>query len=226
MSESKDKPLIVILLGPPGVGKGTHAVPLGQELSIPHISTGDLFRKHIRDKTPLGIRAKGYIDKGSLVPDEFVLKMLFDRVTSEDCQNGYILDGFPRTMPQAKELDERLSCHYRILALNFSLSDALIIERITGRIVCKNCSRSYHKIFDPPRKKLFCDTCESPLLQRDDDKEEIIRKRLEIYRVQTEPLIDYYAKREEVLHNIDAQNGKIQVFQDILDVMFHKTAKH
>src|SRR5690606_28777448 len=134
------KPLVVILLGPPGAGKGTHAGPLSKNLGVPHISTGDLFRENIRSKTPLGNEAKGYIDQGHLVPDELVLDMLFSRGERSDCKEGYILDGFPRTLAQAKALDQRLENKAHILVLNFQLSDEVIIERITGRLVCKTCA--------------------------------------------------------------------------------------
>lgn len=216
---SETKPLVVILMGPPGAGKGTHAGPLSQHLSLPHISTGDLFREHIRAQTPLGVKAKNFMDKGNLVPDELVLDMLFDRVNKADCKNGYILDGFPRTLPQAKALDQRLKNRSRVVALNFNLADETIIERVTGRIACKECGRPYHKKFDPPKKESICDSCHGMLIQRDDDKEEIIRKRLEVYRAQTEPLIAYYAKQKEVLREIDSQNRKEQVFHDVLEAV-------
>lgn len=216
---SESKPLVVILLGPPGAGKGTHAGPLSHHLGVPHISTGDLFRENIRNQTPLGTRAKTFMDKGNLVPDKLVLDMLFDRVGKEDCKNGYILDGFPRTMTQAKALDQRLKSRHRVIALNFTLADPAIIERVTGRIACKDCGRPYHKKYDPPKQHAQCDECTGPLIQRDDDKEEVILKRLEVYRVQTQPLIDYYAKQKEVLREIDSQNEKGQVFHDVLDAL-------
>jgi len=212
-------PLVVILMGPPGAGKGTHAGPLSEQLGLPHISTGDLFREHIRSQSTLGIQAKSFMDKGNLVPDVLVLDMLFDRVSKVDCKNGYILDGFPRTMPQAKELDQRLGSRNRIIALNFNLPDSTIIERVIGRIACKNCGRPFHKKFDPPKIEKVCDNCSGPLHQRDDDKEEIIRKRLEVYRVQTEPLINYYAKQKSVLKEINSQNAKAQVFHDVMEAL-------
>lgn len=215
MTESS---LVIILMGPPGSGKGTHAGPLSQQLNLPHISTGDLFREHIRLKTALGIEAKRFIDKGQLVSDDLVLDMLFERVGKPDCQNGYILDGFPRTMAQAKALDTRLGDRHRVIALNLNLPDRVIIERITGRIACKDCGRPFHKKFDPPKQPMICDGCSGPLYQRDDDREEIIRKRLDVYRVQTEPLIAYYAKKE-VLREINSENAKAQVFQDVLDAL-------
>ncbi len=218
MSRAENKPMVVILMGPPGAGKGTHAGPLSEHLALPHISTGDLFRENIRNQTPLGKKAKGFMDQGHLVPDELVLDMLFDRVAKDDCKNGYILDGFPRTLAQAKSLDQRLKSH-RVIALNFNLADPIIIERITGRIACKQCGRPYHKTYDPPKQELLCDSCAGPLYQRDDDKEEIIRKRLEVYRVQTQPLIEHYAKQKDVLREIDSENPKTQVYQDVLEAL-------
>lgn len=219
LSTLVEKPLIVILMGPPGAGKGTHAGPLSQHLAIPHISTGDLFREHIRGQSPLGIKAKSYIDAGNLVPDELVLDMLFDRVAKDDCKNGYILDGFPRTLPQAAALDKRLGSRHRVIALNFNLADQVIIERITGRIACKSCGRPCHLKYDPPKVSMSCDSCGGQLYQRDDDKEAIIRKRLEVYREQTEPLIAYYSAQKDVLKNIDSENSKNQVFSDVLDAL-------
>lgn len=216
---SENKPLVVILMGPPGAGKGTHAGPLSQHLGVPHISTGDLFRENIRNQTPLGLRAKTFMDKGNLVPDELVLDMLFDRVGKDDCKNGYILDGFPRTIAQAKALDQRLKKQNRVIALNFTLADPVIVERVTGRIACKDCGRPYHKKYDPPKQAMVCNECNGKLIQREDDKEEIIRKRLEVYRTQTQPLIDFYAKQKEVLREINSQNGKEQVFHDVLEAM-------
>jgi adenylate kinase len=219
MDHSEDMPLVVILMGPPGAGKGTHAGPLSQYLGLPHISTGDLFRENIRKQTPLGVKAKSFMDKGHLVPDQLVLDMLFERVGKDDCKNGYILDGFPRTMPQAKALDQSLAKQHRIVALNFKLADPIIIERVTGRIACRDCGRPFHKKYDPPKQELTCDGCSGILIQRDDDKEEIVRKRLDVYRVQTKPLVAYYARQKEVLREIDSQNEKAQVFQDVLDAL-------
>ncbi len=219
MNRSEPKPLVVILMGPPGAGKGTHAGPLSEQLGLPHISTGDLFREHIRNKTPLGQQAKNYMDKGNLVPDSLVLDMLFSRVSREDCRSGYLLDGFPRTIAQAKSLDDRLKNVHEVVALNFKIADESVIERVAGRIACKDCGRPFHKTFDPPKDPAICDHCGGPLYQRDDDKEEIIRKRLEVYRSQTQPLIEYYAKKKNVLREIDSENSKEKVFQDILEVL-------
>ena len=159
------------------------------------------------------------MDQGQLVPDELVLDMLFDRVSKEDCRSGYILDGFPRTIAQAKALDQRLNGRSQVIALNFNVEDASIIERVTGRIACKQCGRPFHKTFDPPKKEGACDGCNGALYQRDDDKEEIIRKRLEVYRAQTQPLIDYYAKQKDVLRDIDSTKSKEQVFQEVLEAL-------
>lgn len=209
-------PLVIILMGPPGAGKGTHAGPLSRHLGLPHISTGDLFRENIRNQTPLGKKAKGFIDLGQLVPDSLVLDMLFDRVDLPDCKNGYILDGFPRTIPQAIEFDRRLK-NTKVIALNFNLDDAIIIERITGRIACKQCGRPYHRKYDPPKKAMTCE-CGGPLFQRDDDREEIIKKRLEVYRLQTAPLIAHYTN-QKIVTEIDSQKEKHLVLQDVIDAL-------
>lgn len=213
------KALVVILMGPPGAGKGTHAGPLSKHLGVPHISTGDLFRENIRLQTTLGKTAQTYINQGNLVPDELVLDMLFERVSLPDCKTGYILDGFPRTIAQAIALDIRLEGKAQVLALNFNLSDEQIIERITGRLACTGCGRPYHKTFDAPKQAMTCDQCGSALIQREDDKEEVIRKRLEVYRTQTAPLIDYYAQQPDVLKEIDSERDKAAVFNSVLDAL-------
>lgn len=213
------KPVVIILLGPPGAGKGTHAAPLSEALGLPHISTGDLFRSHIQQKTQLGLLAKAYMDQGNLVPDDLVLDMLFDRIKEADCHQGVILDGFPRTLTQAKALDARLKEKSRVLALNFYVPDATLIERIAGRMVCRDCKRPYHKLFDPPKDSGLCGGCGGELYVREDDREEIVRKRLEVYRTETLPLIEYYQAQKGVLMEIDGQNGKEQVFHDVLEAL-------
>jgi adenylate kinase len=214
--KKEEKPLVIILLGPPGAGKGTHAVPLAQTLEIPHISTGDLFREHIRNQTPLGNEAKGFIDQGKLVPDDLVLDMLFSRVSRKDCAQGFILDGFPRTLPQGRELHARLSRTHQLMVLNFTIADSFLIERITGRIVCKECGAPYHKKNSPPKTANICDRCQGNLYQREDDKEEVLRKRLEVYQIQTKPLIEFYQSQKNILQEIRADQSPSLVFEEIL----------
>ena len=208
--------LIIIFMGPPGAGKGTHAGPLADHLGIPHISTGDLFRHHIRTGTPLGKIANMYIAEGKLVPDELTLDMLFDRLSQGDCQKGCILDGFPRTVPQAEAFERRLSSCSKISVLHFCIDDAPLIQRIVGRLACKQCGTPYHCQFNPPKKLSSCDRCCGSLYQRDDDTEEVVRKRLEVYRLQTKPVIDYYAEKEGVLREICGAGQPDLVFQNVL----------
>ncbi len=226
MSRSADKPVVVILLGPPGAGKGTHATPLSEVLSLPHISTGDLFRTQIQSNSLLGQKAKAFMDQGNLVPDDLVLDMLFERLTAKDCAHGCILDGFPRTLAQAKALDARLENKSQILALNFYVPDSVLIERITGRLVCRDCKKPYHKFFDPPRDAGVCGHCSGALYTRDDDQEIIVQKRLEVYRDETMPLIDYYTAKKDVLKEINGENSKDLVFREMLDALpsfvYHK----
>lgn len=209
---SLELPLVLIFLGPPGAGKGTHALPLSKQLQIPHISTGALFREHIGAETPLGLQAKEYIHRGHLVPDELVLAMFFERVAEPDCAQGYILDGFPRTLSQAKKLRDHLA-DCRSIALYIDVPDEVLIERITGRLVCKGCTHCYHKIYDPPEREGTCDSCGNVLYTRKDDQEEVFHKRLEVYRTETSPLIHFY---KDVLVTINGKRPKEQVFQEIL----------
>lgn len=213
---SERKAPIIVLLGPPGAGKGTHASSLSQILKIPHISTGDLFRKHIRNQTHLGVWAKGYIDQGQLVPDELVLKMLFLRIESGDCKEGFILDGFPRTLPQGEALHSKFHQTNEIIALHFMIPDWHLIERITGRIVCKECSAPYHRKNNPPKMSHVCDHCFGTLYQREDDREEVLQRRLEVYWKQTEPLIAFYSKQENTLRVIRAELSREEVFEAAL----------
>ncbi len=218
-SSTSEKPLVVILIGPPGAGKGTHAGPLSEQFHLPHISTGDLFRENIRNQTPLGQKAKEFIDGGKLVPDELVLDMLFARISEPDCKSGYILDGFPRTLSQAKALDVKLGSSNQIVALNFEVPDSAIVERITGRYMCKQCGRPYHKTFDPPPESNHCETCDGDLYQREDDKAEVVIKRLEVYHQQTKPVLSYFSQQKGVLHEIDALGPKEQVYQQVLNFL-------
>jgi adenylate kinase len=211
-------PLVLIMLGPPGAGKGTQAKRVEEELRLPHISTGDLLRNHVRRATELGRQAKEYMEKGQLVPDVLILDMLFERVSQKDCSTGYILDGFPRTIPQAKALQDRLKGHPEPIVVNLDLSDAKVIERLTQRVVCENCGTPYQLIYSPPRVKEKCDKCEGKLVQRPDDTQAVIIKRLKVYHEQTAPLIAFYSN-QKLLHTIDCSAEKDRVFLQILSVI-------
>lgn len=206
---------VIILLGPPGSGKGTQAGGLTKELGIPHISTGDLFRENISKGTELGKKAKAYIDAGKLTPDELVIDMLFDRVAKPDCAKGYLLDGFPRTIPQAEALDAKLDKNSKLVVLNLNVSDELIFKRIEGRLSCKNCGHIHNKYFSAPAKEGICDKCGSPLVQRSDDKAEVVKERLRVYHEQTEPLVSYYSKKG-VLANVNGESAPEVVAKELL----------
>lgn len=184
----------IILLGPPGAGKGTQASMLVKEFGVPHISTGDIFRAAIKEGTELGLKAKSFMDQGQLVPDEVVIGIVRERLTQKDCQDGFILDGFPRTVPQADALQDALKNLGMVLnaVVNLEVSEEELVTRLSGRRVCKNCGATYHIKFSPAKNPGICDVCGGELYQRDDDKEETIRKRLEVYSNQTSPLIEYY----------------------------------
>jgi len=187
----------LVLLGAPGAGKGTQAVVISKKYNVPHISTGDIFRYNIKNNTELGKKAKEYIDNGLLVPDEVTINIVKDRLGNEDCKSGFILDGFPRTIQQAEKLDEILDSTGTKLdcVLNIHVPDTEIISRMSGRRVCSKCGMSYHIKSNPPKDKDICNECGSPVIQRDDDKEETVLKRLETYHKQTEPLIEYYKQK-------------------------------
>jgi len=216
---------IIILLGPPGAGKGTHASVLSKDLQIPHISTGDLFRDHLKNKTPLGLEAKKYIDNGELVPDELVLEILKERISNSDCKNGYILDGFPRTYSQAKSLDLIIDKNSQLKVAYLNAPDTILVDRITGRLSCSSCGAVYHKTFSPPKKELHCDNCDSQLSQRKDDTEDVIQKRLKVYHLQTKPLIEYY-KAKGNLSKIDVKDNKSKerIFEEIKSVVKQKSS--
>jgi adenylate kinase len=210
------EPLVVILLGPPGSGKGTQAVKLSQKLGIPHLSTGDLFRENIGKGTDLGKKAKTFMDAGKLVPDEIVLDMLFERVKQSDCMKGYLLDGFPRTIPQAEALDLKLAARAKIIALNLDVGDELIVKRIEGRLSCKNCGNIQNKYFSKPHQEGKCDKCGGELVQRSDDKEEVVKERLRVYHHQTEPLVGFYSNKA-ILTNINGERPPEVVAEDLFN---------
>ena len=191
----------LILLGAPGAGKGTQASMLSQKLNIPHISTGDIFRNNIKGGTELGKKAKEYIDKGLLVPDTLTIDIVKDRLQQQDCGKGFILDGFPRTIPQAEYLDDVLVTLGVALdgVLNIFVPDAEIIKRMSGRRFCPGCSATYHVIYKPTKEEDICDVCKTTVIQREDDKAETVISRLDTYHKQTEPLIEYYSKKGKVL---------------------------
>lgn len=206
----------VILLGPPGAGKGTQAVRISEEFKIPHISTGDIFRQNIKGNTELGKLAKGYIDKGLLVPDEVTNKIVQDRLVKEDCKNGFLLDGYPRNVSQAEELDGFLQDQGSVLnyVINIFVEREILIDRITGRRVCPNCGSTYHVKNTPPKVENICDKCGAELIQRTDDNIESVLKRLEVYDSETKPLIEYYEKRN-ILVDIDGSKPVNEVFDKI-----------
>ena len=210
----------IIMLGAPGAGKGTQAQMICDKYNIPHISTGDLFRSNIKNGTELGKKAKEYMDKGQLVPDELTVELLLDRVAKEDCKDGYVLDGFPRTIPQADVLDKELTkLSDKIdFAINVEVPDENIVRRMSGRRACLKCGATYHIEHIPPKQEGICDRCGSELVQRDDDKPETVQNRLSVYHEQTQPLIDYY-QNAGVLKQVDGTKDMNDVFTDIVDIL-------
>ena len=210
----------IIMLGAPGAGKGTQAKKIAAKYGIPHISTGDIFRANIKGGTELGMKAKSYMDQGQLVPDDVTIGMLLDRIAEADCENGYVLDGFPRTIPQAESLTEALNKLGQKMdfAIDVDVPDESIINRMSGRRACLGCGATYHITFNPPVKEGICDTCGQELVLRDDDKPETVKKRLDVYHQQTQPLIDYY-KNEGILAEVDGTKDMEEVFQDIVKIL-------
>lgn len=210
----------VVMLGAPGAGKGTQAKMIASKYSVPHISTGDIFRANIKEGTELGKKAKSYMDQGLLVPDELVVDLVVDRLQQEDCSNGYVLDGFPRTIPQAEALDAALSKLGTKLdfALDIDVADDFIVKRMGGRRACVTCGATYHIVNIPPKKEGICDTCGSELVLREDDKPETVEKRLSVYHEQTQPLIDYY-KHSGILVTLDGTQDMNDVFNSICSVL-------
>ncbi len=210
----------IIMLGAPGAGKGTQAKMIAQKYTVPHISTGDIFRANIAKGTDLGKEAKTYMDQGKLVPDELTVKILLDRVAQDDCQNGYVLDGFPRTIPQANVLDEALAKLGESIdfAINVDVPDENIVNRMGGRRACVACGATYHIEHVPPKAEGICDTCGKELILRDDDKPETVKNRLKVYHDQTQPLIDFYEEKG-VLRSVDGTVDMNVVFQNIVDIL-------
>lgn len=210
----------LILLGPPGAGKGTQASGIVKKYNIPHISTGDIFRKNIKEGTELGKKAKDYMDKGLLVPDDLVVAIVKDRLTEDDCKEGFLLDGFPRTVAQADALNnelKNLDCKLDNV-LNIQVEKDELVQRITGRRICKECGATYHVKYNPPKADGICDKCGGELYQREDDTVDTVTKRIEVYFNQTSPLIDYYTKKD-ILININGEQGIDEVFEDIVKAL-------
>lgn len=210
----------LVLLGPPGVGKGTQASAIVEKYNIPHISTGDIFRFNIKEGTELGMKAKEYMDKGLLVPDDLVVSIVKDRLTEEDCKAGFLLDGFPRTIYQAEKLDEELKAMNIKLdkVINIHADKDILIERVVGRRICKVCGKGYHIKFDPPKEDNVCDLDGGELFQREDDTEETVSKRIEVYEEQTQPLIAYYEDKG-IIVNVDGTQTIEKVSKDIFEAL-------
>ncbi len=210
----------IIMLGAPGAGKGTQAKMIADKYSVPHVSTGDIFRANIKNGTELGKEAKKFMDQGLLVPDELTVKILLDRVAQEDCKNGYVLDGFPRTIPQAEVLEKALNelgdqIDY---AIDVDVPDENIIRRMSGRRACLSCGATYHIEHVPPKTEGICDRCGKELVLRDDDKAETVKNRLDVYHKQTQPLIDFYSERN-ILKTVDGTQDMNDVFAAIVKIL-------
>lgn len=212
--------LKIIMLGAPGAGKGTQAKKIAAKYSIPHISTGDIFRANIKNNTELGQKAKTYMDKGELVPDELVVDLIMDRFKEPDCANGYVLDGFPRTIPQAEALDTALKAKGEKVdfAIDVDVPDENIVKRMGGRRACVGCGATYHVVYSPTKVEGVCDKCGEELIVRDDDKPETVLNRLEVYHNQTQPLIDYY-NEQGILKSVDGTVDMKDVFNAIVDIL-------
>ncbi len=210
----------LILLGAPGTGKGTQGAQLSQALKIPQISTGDIFRAAISQGTDLGKKAQDYMNKGELVPDEIVIGIINERLSESDTKTGFLLDGFPRTVPQAEALEEVLKESSRRIdaVIDIEVEEKEIIRRLSGRRVCQDCKEVYHLIFEPPENENYCDECGSRLIQREDDRIETVKRRLEVYKEQTQPLIEYYRKKN-LLRSVNGQQSVDSVFNDIITVI-------
>ena len=210
----------IIMLGAPGAGKGTQAKQIAGKYGIPHISTGDIFRANIKNGTELGKKAKEYMDQGQLVPDELTCDLVMDRIAEDDCKNGFVLDGFPRTIPQAEALDAALTKTGQAMdyAIDVDVPDENIVNRMSGRRACQKCGATYHIVSIPPKQEGICDTCGAELVIRDDDKPETVQKRLDVYHEQTQPLIDFYSKKG-ILKSVDGTKSMDEVFGAITDIL-------
>ena len=212
--------LRTILLGPPGAGKGTQAAKIVEKYGVPHISTGDIFRENIKKGTELGKKAQEYMNRGELVPDDLVIEIATTRLLEDDCRNGFLLDGFPRTVYQAEKLDEFLAARDSKIdkVLDIAVEKEELITRLTGRRVCKSCGASFHVVNIPPKKEGVCDFCGGELIQRADDNLETVTNRIDVYEAQTMPLVEYYEKAGNLVH-IDGSTGLENVFADIVSAL-------
>ena len=210
----------IVMLGAPGAGKGTQAKMIAAKYQIPHISTGDIFRANIKNGTELGKKAKSYMDQGLLVPDELTVDLVIDRLAQDDCKNGYILDGFPRTIPQAEALDAALAKLGEKMdyAIDVDVPDENIVSRMSGRRACTGCGATYHIVYNPSKKGECCEVCGEKLILRDDDKPETVQKRLNVYHEQTQPLIVYYTK-QSILRTVDGTQDMNDVFAEIVKIL-------
>ena len=210
----------IVMLGAPGAGKGTQAKMIAAKYQIPHISTGDIFRANIKNGTELGKKAKSYMDQGLLVPDELTVDLVIDRLAQDDCKNGYILDGFPRTIPQAEALDAALAKLGEKMdyAIDVDVPDENIVSRMSGRRACTGCGATYHIVYNPSKKGECCEVCGEKLILRDDDKPETVQKRLNVYHEQTQPLIDYYTK-QSILRTVDGTQDMNDVISEIVKIL-------
>ena len=206
----------IILLGPPGAGKGTQAAKIVEKYNIPHISTGDIFWKNIKEGTPLGTKAKEFMDQGLLVPDELTVGLVTDRISQDDCKEGFMLDGFPRNLAQAEQLDDFLKQAAIDLTkvINIEVDKELLVSRAVGRRICKSCGATFHVEFNPPKEDGVCDVCQGELYQRADDNEETVSKRIQVYLDETKPLVEYYSK-QGVVASINGDQSIDKVFEDI-----------
>lgn len=216
-TKNLEKPLVLILLGAPGSGKGTQAKELSKTLSIRHISTGDLFRANLSQNTDLGKQVKEFMEAGKLVPDSLVLDMVFDRVEQPDCKNGYLFDGFPRTIPQAESLELYLNSKVHLIVLNLDVKDESIVKRLGGRLTCSTCGNIHNRYFSPSKAEGLCDQCGGALIQRSDDRQEVVEERLKVYHEQTAPLVQFY-KTRGILNTVNGERAPDVVFGELMKV--------